>query len=92
MRRVLQRFLVPEEVDLHEASRLIKNPREGFCFRPLGREAGPTDYLEAGGDAPGSGDRSGKILLLNPLLESTAKIDCPDLNGVLSRVMQKTRL
>jgi len=73
MRRVLQRFLVPEEVDLHEASKLVKNPREGFCFRPLGREAGPTDYLEAGGDAPRSGDRSGKFFDPKPVNRKYSK-------------------
>ena len=67
MRRVWHHFFNPETVELGEAVKLIRNPREGHCYRPMGRTAAATDDLAAGGSAPESGDRSGKIFTPSPI-------------------------
>jgi hypothetical protein len=56
---VWQHFIIPETVDLEDALKLMRNPREGHCYRPLGKAAAGED-LEAGGSAPGEAERSGK--------------------------------
>jgi hypothetical protein len=73
LRRVWHHFFNPETVDLEDAAKLIRNPREGHCYRPLAGTAAAEDDLAAGGDAPGPGDQSGKLFSPTPVERKYSK-------------------
>ena len=72
LRRIWQRFFVPEELQVADAVHVVRQPREGATYRPLGRAADVGDDITSGGQPPSSQDRPGGVK--NPL-PGTKKFD-----------------
>jgi hypothetical protein len=61
LRRVWQRFFVPEELSAADAVHVVRQPREGATYHPLGRAADTSDAFASGGRPPGHQDRPGGV-------------------------------
>jgi hypothetical protein len=66
LRRIWQRFFVPEELTAADAVHVVRQPREGATYHPLGRAADASDAIAGGGRPPGHQDRPGGVKIPIP--------------------------